>query len=555
MALPRSGWCCICILLVVARGLSATESNDATPPSSGPIASAVEPAPASVELDGETLYEMRHSLGPYSPADRAVALRQRIGDLVARAEPPSKVTFVTRVDSTDVVAGDQVLFTITEQDAAATGATPTEIAAKAAQAIDAAVVHARHERSAPALVRAAGIALAATVALWLVLWTLLRRLPVALERWVGQTGALGGLRLGRLELVSSRRMRGAIGAAGNLLRLLATVVVLYLYLLLVLSLFPWTRALAPKLLEYAMAPVAQLGRALVAYLPKLVFLIVAVGATGVLLRLVHSAFRSLGAQDVPWAGFHAEWAEPTYQIVRFLILAFAAVVMFPYLPGAGSAAFQGMSVFLGLLLSFGSSAAVGNVVAGVVLTYMRPFHVGDRVKIADTVGDIVARDLLMTRVRTIKNEEITIPNSAVLSGHIVNFSAAARDRGLILHTTVTIGYDAPWARVHALLLAAAGETTGILSDPAPFVLQTSLDDFYVSYEINAYTTEPARMAAIYSDLHRNIQDSFNGSGVEIMSPHYAALRDGNSSTTPRLESGTDEPHSEFRVRVRHDPQS
>ncbi|NJN36121.1 MAG: mechanosensitive ion channel [Nitrospiraceae bacterium] len=185
-----------------------------------------------------------------------------------------------------------------------------------------------------------------------------------------------------------------------------------------------------------------------------------------------------------------------------------------------------------MLFSFGSAGAVSNIIAGVVLTYMNPFRDGDRVKIADTVGDIIERTLLVTRVRTIKNVDISIPNSMVLSSHLINFSSVAKDQGLILHTSVTIGYDAPWKTVHGLLIEAARSTTDILKTPEPFVLQTSLDDFYVTYEINAYTDQANKMALIYAELHQNIQDKFNEGGVEIMSPHYATIRDGNKTTIP-----------------------
>jgi small-conductance mechanosensitive channel len=206
--------------------------------------------------------------------------------------------------------------------------------------------------------------------------------------------------------------------------------------------------------------------------------------------------------------------------------------MFPYFPGHDSSAFRGVSIFVGVLFSLGSAGAVGNIIAGVVLTYTRAFQIGDRVKIADTTGDVLGKTLLATRIRTIKNEDVTVPNSLVLGSHIVNFSACAAEGGLILHTGVTIGYDAPWRRIHELLIDAALSTQGILSTPAPFVLQTALSDFYVAYEINAYTNEAKRMAAIYAGIHQNIQDKFNEAGVEICSPHFAAVRDANHIAIP-----------------------
>jgi small-conductance mechanosensitive channel len=189
-------------------------------------------------------------------------------------------------------------------------------------------------------------------------------------------------------------------------------------------------------------------------------------------------------------------------------------------------------VFIGVLFSLGSHSSIANVVAGLVITYMRPFIVGDRIKIGDVTGDVIEKTLLVTRLRTPKNEEVTIPNSSVLSGNTVNYSTMARTVGLIIHTTVTIGYDVPWKKMHQALLNAADRTESLQKEPKPFVLQTSLDDFYVSYQINGYTRETNRFNRIYSSLHQNIQDCCNEMGIEIMSPHYRAQRDGNNTTIP-----------------------
>jgi small-conductance mechanosensitive channel len=208
------------------------------------------------------------------------------------------------------------------------------------------------------------------------------------------------------------------------------------------------------------------------------------------------------------------------------------VVMFPYLPGSDSAVFKGVSVFLGVLLSLGSSSMISNIMAGLVVTYMRPYKVGDRIKIDDIVGTVVEKSLMITRIKTIKNEDVTIPNSKVLTGYSVNYTSHTEEEGLIIHTTVTIGYDAPWRTVHELLISAAMKTDEVVQDPKPFVLQTSLDDFYISYQINAYIKNANGILKIKSDLHQNIQDEFNRAGVEIMSPHYRAERDGNAVTIP-----------------------
>jgi small-conductance mechanosensitive channel len=267
-------------------------------------------------------------------------------------------------------------------------------------------------------------------------------------------------------------------------------------------------------------------------LPNLFFLAAIVVVAYYVTRFVKFLFIQVARGALTLPGFYPDWAMPTYKIARFLIAAFTLVVAFPYLPGSSSPAFQGVSIFFGLLFSLGSSSAIGNIVAGVVLTYTRAFQLGDRVKVGDTVGDVIEKTLLVTRIRTIKNVEIAIPNAMVLSSHIINFSSSAKEEGLILNTTVTIGYDAPWRTVHQLLMDAALATENVLQEPKPFVLQTALNDFYVSYEINAYTDRPSAMAGTYSQLHQNIQDAFNKAGVEIMSPHYSALRDGNQPAVP-----------------------
>lgn len=208
------------------------------------------------------------------------------------------------------------------------------------------------------------------------------------------------------------------------------------------------------------------------------------------------------------------------------------VLIFPYLPGSDSKIFQGVSVFIGILFSLGSSSAIGNMVAGFVITYMRPFKIGDRIKIGDITGDVIEKTLLVTRLRTVKNEEITIPNAAVLSGNTTNFSSLAKEEGLILYTTVTIGYDVSWRAMHEALLEAAARTSNLMAGKKPFVLQTSLDDFYVSYQLNVYSQNSSAMASIYSELHKNILDVCAEKGIEIMSPHYRAERDGNQIAIP-----------------------
>jgi small-conductance mechanosensitive channel len=335
-----------------------------------------------------------------------------------------------------------------------------------------------------------------------------------------------------VEIIPAERIYGILTIANKFLFVALIVFALYIYITLVFSLFTFSQDWSAILIDYVMTPFLAAINSLIEFLPNLVTIIVITILFYYLIKLVKLVFTAIDSGALSFSGFYKEWAVPTYKIVRFMIIVLAAIIIFPYLPGSNSPFFQGISVFLGILFSLGSSSAISNMVAGVVLTYMRPFKIGDRVKIADTMGDVIEKTLLVTRVRTTKNVDITVPNSMVLGSHIINFSSSALDKGLILHTTVTIGYDVPWKEVHELLISAAYESEYIMKDPKPFVLQTSLDDHYVSYELNAFTDQPNRMAMVYSELHSKIQDKFNEAGVEIMSPQYSAVRDGNQTTIP-----------------------
>ena len=252
-----------------------------------------------------------------------------------------------------------------------------------------------------------------------------------------------------------------------------------------------------------------------------------------LVRMVLYLAREIEAGRLKFNGFYPDWAMPTFHIVRFLLYAFMIAMIYPYLPGSKSGVFQGISVFVGLIVSLGSSTVIGNIIAGLVITYMRPFKMGDRIKLNDTTGDIIEKTPLVTRIRTPKNEVVTVPNSFIMSSHTVNYSTSAREYGLIIHSEVSIGYDVPWRQVNQILIDAALNTPGVVDDPRPFVLETSLSDWYPVYQINAYIKEAHKMSQIYSDLHQTIQDKFNEAGIEIMSPHYMAVRDGNATTMPK----------------------
>ena len=340
------------------------------------------------------------------------------------------------------------------------------------------------------------------------------------------------VRVFTLELVFPKGLIQALMAIMKGLRSIAVFVVLLISLIFVFNILPWTRWIPYAIFEQALELSGVLWDGIVALVPNILALILISVATHYTLKVLRFFSEGIKKGKVKISGLHPELVDPTYQLLRFFVVAFAIVAAYPYIPGSESPVFRGLSIFIGFLLSLGSTSLVSNIISGIVLTYTRGLRIGDRVQIGDAVGDVVDRNLLVTRIRTIKNVVITIPNGMVLNNHIINYSANVPEQGLILNTSVTIGYDVPWRQVHQLLIDAALATPSILKEPKPFVLQTSLDDYYVSYELNAYTKDPTWMAKIYSTLHQNIQDKFMDANVEIMSPAYSAFRNGNQVAIP-----------------------
>jgi small-conductance mechanosensitive channel len=534
-------------LLVVVT--SPTPAAQTTPDPAAVQIEAESSRAAPVLLSGEAIVWITTGAGPYTTEYRAARITERLQDIVRdRSLRDTPATVVDVEGASELRVGPRLLMVVTPRDARNLGASRASVAQQYARDFDAAI-RAERLRYAPAtLIRSAiygGIAtLVLAVIVWLV-FVLSRSLRGGLERLRARRWASLGVQ--QAEIIPTASVGRAIDVAVRVLRAVLILLLLNVYLTFVLGLFPWTRAVSIRLLGYLLSPVRVIGAALFGYLPKLLFVVVIAAVIYSAIRLVGFFFDQIRHGRIVFASFPAEWADPTNKIIRLLLIAFGAVVAFPYLPASDSPAFAGVSVFMGVLISLASSSALSNMIAGMVLTYTGAFRLGDRVKVGETFGDIIETTLLATRVRTIKNEDVTIPNGLVLGSSVVNYSREAQVLGLILHTSVTIGYDAPWRKVHGLLIEAALDTPGILREPAPFVWQTALNDFYVTYEINAFTATPRDMIDIYAALHARIQDAFFTAGVEIMSPHYTSLRDGNAAAIPDAYKGTAYSAPAFRV--------
>jgi small-conductance mechanosensitive channel len=516
---------CVCVVVGSSLLLQAQQSTPPAPPAAQGYA---------VTVEGHEVYQIYLAYGPFSAHDRAQRVSERLRKLVFT--PSADVAAITTFESdygTEIQLGDVTLALVSDDDAEHMHASRALLAKYYADEMRKAIAQARQEHSAKFLMRAAIYALATLLLYVLIVWLL-----VVGSRWLlkrlQRPGAplVKGIKIQTSEILAGERLAAILAGFVRLLRAVILFLLTMVFLGAEFKYFPWTRVHGKQLLEYVLTPVRFVGIAVLDYLPKLFYILVILAVMYFVMKFVRMLAREFERGNIRIRGFYPEWIQPTHKIVRFLLICFTAVLIYPYLPGENSPAFKGAGLFLGVLFSLGSTSAVANVVAGIILTYTRGFRVGDWVKIGDNIGNVVSQNMLATHLETFQKEEVVIPNSVVLGSHVINYSLVGQTEGVILHTSVTIGYDTPWRTVHGLLLEAATKTHDILGDPAPFVLQRQLEDSYVQYEINAYTRNPHAMFITYSNLHANIQDCFYAAGVEIMSPVYHSLRDGNKTAIP-----------------------
>ncbi len=487
-----------------------------------------------VVLSPDTLFMVYTKLGISSPRTRAEAVSTRINNLANEYYFNEDSLIIVPSDLTmDILYKDKTIVSITEQDALWMNSTKENLAADYKIVIVNSIKKYKVEHSWQTMMKdllLAALVLAVLIIIIFSVTKLFKWIKTKIEKQKGDK--IKGVKIRNYEFLDTDRQVTVLFSLLNILKWFIILILVYMSLTVLFGIFPWTVGLGRQLFSYFLDPIKNILISIWDYLPNLFTIIVLFIFFRYLLRILRYFKNEIARGSLKIPGFYVDWANPTYQIVRILVLAFMVIVIFPYLPGSNSQVFKGVSVFLGVLFTFGSAGALGNIVAGLVLTYMRAYRIGDRVKIGDAFGDVIEKSLLVTKIKTIKNEIVSIPNSTVMNSHTTNFSAEAIEFGLILHTSVTIGYDTPWRQIHDLLIKAALATDLIDSDPAPFVFQERLDDFYVSYQINAYTRIANKQHVTYSLLHQNIQDVFNEAGVEIMSSHYSNIRDGNKSTVP-----------------------
>ncbi|MCX2742785.1 mechanosensitive ion channel family protein [Mangrovivirga sp. M17] len=499
----------------------------------------VENSEPVIGLSGDTLFYFYYPVGTLKADQRAKNLSEKLKELFNQDEfTPDSLKTITEDNTVEIYYQDQHLLTATKEEAEYNQLSLNELSKFYLLELKQDLEKSYRDKSFLINLLKAGKVLIILIGLWL----LIRLISAGSNRsfalvekhkdkWLKDLQYKNYTFLSKSQEITL--IKFLIGVAKWVLIILS----LYISIPLIFSVFTFTRGWADKLFKLVWTPFSSMATSIWSFLPNLITIIAILLVMHYFLKFIKYIFQEIRREKLTIPGFYPDWAKPTYGIVKFLLLAFTVILIFPYLPGSDSKIFQGVSVFVGVLFSLGSTNAISNMVAGIVITYMRPFKRGDRVRIGSITGDIIEKNLLVTRINSIKNEVITIPNSTILSGNILNYNLLGSESGLIIYTTVTIGYDVPWKKVHQALKEAAGRTELLLDEPEPYVFQTELSDFYVAYQLNAYTKEPNKQAAIYSALHAHIQDVFNENDIEIMSPHYQANRDGNKSTIPKINSG------------------
>ncbi|WP_304157515.1 mechanosensitive ion channel family protein [Mesonia mobilis] len=501
----------------------------------------------------EELFSIYQKSGDLSAAERASIISERIQRIDANTFSKDSLQILKDQERLELIYGSQILLNITNLDTIGSKKSKQELADFYAEVISANLDIAESKYIPKNVFLKIGFVALILLGLWLALKLIaflnkrsIRFIESKKDKW------LKSLTYNNYTFITPEQELNVILFILKILKWFLILLVVYIFFPLIFSVFEFTQGWSNYLFDLIFSSFGQIFTGIWHYFPNIIKIAAIIIVMRYFVKAVKYIFAEIEDEKLQISGFHPDWAMPTFTIVRFLLYAFMFVLIFPLLPGSDSTIFKGVSVFLGVLLSLGSSSAIANMVAGLVITYMRPFKIGDRINIGNTTGNVIEKTLLVTRLKTIKNEEITIPNSAVLSGNTVNYSTFTKEKGegLIINTTVTLGYDIPYKTVYAALIEAALRTNLIEKKPKPFVLQTSLDDFYVSYQLNAYTKHANKQALIYSDLHQNIQDCCNEMDIEILSPHYRAQRDGNMTTIPKDYLPKDYEAPSFNVKTR-----
>jgi len=511
-----------CIVLAWSPGKAETEKNPSSDPKVSALASqGLTNSPAIVMIHNRPIVIFFKPL-PGGTTEQRVKLAEERINRVLSGNTLGKVTSKEIEIGTIISIGENELLLITPEDAnPALGQSKKEIVNRAVRNLTLAVEEVKEWRSPRHILMALGYTLLATLLYVAILWGLgrfsrwtERRLEKIEEKWVGQVDIKGFSLLEHVTQVTHILMKIAAWTVG----LFAT----YSWLVFSLKRFPYTRAWGESLGKYLMGAIETIVMGVVDTLPDIFIVAIIIICTRLLTRLVKKLFKAVEEGRVRFMAIDPDVAKPTSRIIMVILWLFALIMAYPHLPGSGTAAFKGVTIFAGLIASLGSTSIVNQAAGGLVLMYARAFKSGDYIQVGENEGVVMSLGILSTKIRTPGKEEVTIPNAVLVGNTTINYTRIAGESGVMIHASVSIGYTTPWRKVQSLLLSAAGKTRGLLTQPPPFVRQVGLSDFYVQYRLTAAVSKPEIRGETFSELLGNIQDVFNEHGEQIMSPHYVA---------------------------------
>ena len=485
-----------------------------------------------IVFEKDTLYYLYTSYGPYDIDTRVKYVEEKLKELY---NDPYFVADSIKIkpagDYLSVMYNDKTITGVSMVDALWENSSQTELAQRYANIIKNTIVKYKEQNSLKSvLIRLAELLLVLFIAFILVwainrLFDFLKKITLNSEHRF-----LTSIRIRNYNFI---KKPGIVKVLVKLLAILRIVFLLFLLITiipLIFDIFSSTQYLSKIIVQWISEPIKNVGIAIIGYLPHLFYIVIIAVITRYVLKILRFFALEIERGILKIKGFHPEWAHTTYVLARMMLWVLALVIMFPHLPGSDSDAFKGISIFLGVLISLGSSSAISNAIAGIVISYMRPFQVGDWIKSGEIIGAVIEKNALVTRLKTINNEDITIPNSAILSGATMNFTSIGKEIGLALNVQVKVRYDYSDNLVEELLIEAALKTNGISPKPHPYIFQISLSELNAVYELNAYTFHPENMYFIKSDLTKNIQSTFRQANIEIFSTQYIEIRTPFSNT-------------------------
>ena len=489
---------------------------------------------APVVVDGDTLFIIYARKGGATAemrAANATSVIRQLGHSLRLV--PDSIYVVDSDYSTDVMGGNQVIITITDTDGLWNNTTQQQLAEQYCKLITTKVADMHREYGVHK--KLMGIVwMLLLIVVQLILFKFTVRLFAHLRRkivsvWMKR---LSPFKIKDYEFLNVHQQGRILIFLTRIGQLFTILIQLAISVPLLFSIFPETKTVTYRLIGYVWNPAWNILLSVIRYIPSFIQIIIIFYCFKYIVKGLRYMAGEIENGKLKINGFYPEWARPTFYIVRIFAYAFMLVMIWPLLPYSNSGIFKGVSVFLGVLVSFGSSSVIGNMISGIVMTYMRPFRIGDFIRFEDNEGEVIEKTVLVTRIKTLKNDIITIPNSSILQAKTFNYTLSAENYGIIVHTQFTMGYDINWRTCERLLVEAAMATKHINPYPKPFVLAHALDDSYLTYEINAYTHHSQDLLTVYSELHKNVVDKFNEAGIEVMAPHIYARRDGIRRQAP-----------------------